>query len=101
MQSTGQASTQAVSLVPIQGSAIMYATMRCSFRTDTRGAISIPSGGACAPPLPHMHELWISDQSTLIIGAFWKLCQHWRLQSFLLQFVHNVATLQRSTREDS
>ena len=27
MQSTGQASTQAVSLVPIQGSAIMYATV--------------------------------------------------------------------------
>src|SRR5215831_6155597 len=27
MQSTGQASTQAVSLVPIQGSAIMYATL--------------------------------------------------------------------------
>src|SRR5215471_9960330 len=28
MQSTGQASTQAVSLVPIQGSAIMYATVQ-------------------------------------------------------------------------
>src|SRR6516165_12090069 len=31
MQSTGQASTQAVSLVPIQGSAIMYATLQSSF----------------------------------------------------------------------
>src|SRR5437899_785628 len=31
MQSTGQASTQAVSLVPIQGSAIMNATVQSSF----------------------------------------------------------------------
>jgi hypothetical protein len=34
MQSTGQASTQAVSLVPIQGSAMMYAIFEFSAETE-------------------------------------------------------------------
>src|SRR5438876_6647055 len=42
MQSTGQASTQAVSLVPIQGSAIMYAIVCCSFNRETVARFSLP-----------------------------------------------------------
>src|SRR6266545_4535070 len=51
MQSTGQASTQAVSLVPIQGSAITYAILCCPSSTiDNTGAPELQISASTGVP---------------------------------------------------
>src|SRR5271157_5123404 len=54
MQSTGQASTQAVSLVPIQGSAMTYAISDFSRGTESSTLIVAQDPTGCANPgRPH------------------------------------------------